>query len=255
MKKIYKYVLIDILRNTIMIFYTLLLLVASLSIFSLEDTSSKGLLSMLNIILMIVPLISIVFSTIYMYNSGEFLELLLSQPLRRSTIWSGLFGGLITSLGLSFLIGAGLVILIFAPNLTGLLLTISGILLSIAFSAFAMVASVFTRDKAKGIGIAILLWLFYSVLFDGIVMFLMFQLSDYPIEKYMIAVSMLNPIDLTRILVLMQMDVSALMGYTGAIFENFFGTTPGIIISFIMLVSWGILPLIISLIKFKKKDI
>lgn len=255
MKKIYKYVLIDILRNKIMIFYTLLLLVASLSIFSLEDTSSKGLLSMLNIILMIVPLISIVFSTIYMYNSGEFLELLLSQPLRRSTIWSGLFGGLITSLGLSFLIGAGLVILIFAPNLTGLLLTISGILLSIAFSAFAMVASVFTRDKAKGIGIAILLWLFYSVLFDGIVMFLMFQLSDYPIEKYMIAVSMLNPIDLTRILVLMQMDVSALMGYTGAIFKNFFGTTPGIIISFIMLVSWGILPLIISLIKFKKKDI
>ena len=83
MKKIVKYVIIDILRNKIMLTYTLFLLLFSLSIFNLEDNSSKGLLSLLNIILITVPLVSILFSTIYVYNSAEFLELLVSQPLKR----------------------------------------------------------------------------------------------------------------------------------------------------------------------------
>lgn len=43
----------------------------SLSIFNLEDNAEKGLLSMLSIILIIVPLVSLIFSTIYMYNSAN----------------------------------------------------------------------------------------------------------------------------------------------------------------------------------------
>ena len=77
MKKIIKYVMTDILQNRIVFVYTVFLLVTSFSVFSLEDSNSKGLLSLLNIILLIVPLVSIIFSTIYVYNSAEFIELLL----------------------------------------------------------------------------------------------------------------------------------------------------------------------------------
>ncbi|TBH72259.1 ABC transporter permease subunit [Aquirufa nivalisilvae] len=255
MNKIYKHVIADIIRNRIVIFYTLILLLASLSVFSLEDTSSKGLLSMLNIILMIVPLVCLIFSTIYMYNSSEFIELLLSQPLKRNTIWWSLFIGLITSLGLAFFVGAGLVILIFEPSFLGLMLDICGLLLTFIFTAIALLAAVLTKDKAKGIGLSIILWLFYAIIFDGIVLFMLFQWADYPIEKFMIVISMLNPIDLARILILMQMDVSALMGYTGAIFKDFFGTTGGILISFGTLMLWVIIPFACSLRYFKKKDL
>ncbi|MCZ2483681.1 ABC transporter permease subunit [Aquirufa nivalisilvae] len=255
MNKIYKHVIADIIRNRIVIFYTLILLLASLSVFSLEDTSSKGLLSMLNIILMIVPLVCLIFSTIYMYNSSEFIELLLSQPLKRNTIWWSLFIGLITALGLAFFVGAGLVILIFEPSFLGLMLVICGLLLTFIFTAIALLAAVLTKDKAKGIGLSIILWLFYAIIFDGIVLFMLFQWADYPIEKFMIVISMLNPIDLARILILMQMDVSALMGYTGAIFKDFFGTTGGIIISFGTLMLWVIIPFACSLRYFKKKDL
>ena len=65
MKKITKYVLTDILRNKIVIGYTIFLLLISLSVFNLEDTAAKGLLSLLNIILIIVPLVCVIFSTIY----------------------------------------------------------------------------------------------------------------------------------------------------------------------------------------------
>ena len=191
MKKVIKYVIIDILRNKIMLAYTAFLLVLSFSIFSLEDNSAKGLLGLLNIILIIVPLVSIVFSTIYVYNSAEFIELLVSQPLKRKTIWMSLFTGLATSMVLAFLLGAGIPILIYQADITGMMMIVIGVLLSVIFVAIAMLAAVKTRDKAKGIGIAILLWLYFSLLFDGFVLFLVFQFSDYPIEKLMVAVSML----------------------------------------------------------------
>jgi len=86
MKKMIKYVITDILRNKIVIAYTLFLLAISLSVFNLDDNPAKGLLSLLNLVLIIVPLVSIVFSTIYIYNSSEFIELLVSQ--RRLPGWS-----------------------------------------------------------------------------------------------------------------------------------------------------------------------
>src|SRR6187397_2490071 len=139
MIKIVKYVITDILRNRIVLVYIFFLLAAALSVFSLEDNSSKGLLSLLNVILIVVPLVSIIFSTIYVYNSAEFIELLVSQPLKRKTIW------------LSFFIGAGIPVLIYQPNAIGFTMIATGTLLSIIFVAIALFATVKTRDKAKGI--------------------------------------------------------------------------------------------------------
>jgi Cu-processing system permease protein len=255
MRKIIKYVIADILRNKIVIAYTTFLLVMSLSMFTLEDNASKGLLSLLNIILLIVPLVSIVFSTIYIYNSSEFIELLVSQPLKRKTIWLSLFSGLAASLSLSFFIGAGIPILIYQASPTGIIMLITGLFLSVIFVSIAILASVTTRDKAKGIGKVILLWLYFSILFDGLILFLLFQFADYPLENAMVAVSAFNPIDLSRILILLQMDVSALMGYTGAIFRNFFGTQTGIILAFCILLLWMIVPLWLSLRRFTTKDL
>eukprot|EP01137_Pigoraptor_chileana_P008213 Opistho-2@54739 len=130
-----------------------------------------------------------------------------------------------------------------------------GILLSIIFVAIAMLAAVKTRDKAKGIGVAILLWVYFSILFDGLVLFLLFQFSDYPLEKAMVGVSALNPIDLSRILILLQLDVSAMMGYTGAIFKDFFGTITGMLISLLVLLTWVSLPVWLSIRNFNRKDL
>lgn len=86
MNKIIKFVIIDLLKNKIVLVYTIILAAFSWSAFSLEDNSSKGILTLLNIILLIVPLVSILFSTIYIYNSSEFIELLLSQPIQRKNM-------------------------------------------------------------------------------------------------------------------------------------------------------------------------
>ena len=238
-----------------MIFYTMLLLIITFSVFNLEDTSSKGMITMLSIILLIIPLVSIIFSTIYIYNSTEFIELILSQPINRKSIWLSLYFGLSISLGISFLIGSGLIIILFSPDAKGIMLLSIGVSLSFIFSSIAMLVSVLTRDKAKGMGIAILLWLYFSVIFDGVLLFASFQFSDYPIEKGMVLLSMLNPIDLSRVLMLMQYDISALMGYSGAIFKNYFGTDWGMVLSGTSILLWVILPLYSSVRLFSKKDL
>jgi len=255
MKKLLKYVIVDIVQNKIVLIYTALLLVISLSVFNLEDNTAKGLLSLLNIILIIVPLICIIFSTIYIYNSSEFIELLVSQPLKRRTIWLSLFSGLSLSLCLAFFIGAGIPIVLYNADATGFMMIAMGLFLTVVFVSIAMLAAGLTRDKAKGIGLSILLWLYFSLIFDALVLFFLFQFQDYPLEKIMIAFSFLNPIDLGRIQILLQMDISALMGYTGAVFREFFGNSTGIILSFLGLIVWIIFPLMISLKKFKRKDL
>ena len=78
--------------------------------------------------------------------------------------------------------------------------------------------------------------------FDAIVLFILFQYADYPLEKPMIGISTLNPITLARIVVLLKMDVSALMGYTGAVFKDFFGSVTGQLVSVAFLVLWAAVP-------------
>lgn len=255
MNRIVKFVVMDIVRNKIVLAYTVLLAALSWGVFSLEDNSSKGVLTLLNLILLNVPLVSVVFSTIYIYNSSEFIELLLSQPIKRGKIWRSLFFGLQSSLVLSFLVGAGIPIMVFAPLKIALMMVLTGSILTAVFVSMAFLGSIYTRDKAKGIGIAILLWLYFALLFDGIVLFVLFQFSDYPIEPLMVGMTALSPIDLSRILLLLQMDVSAMMGYTGAIFKSFFGSDSGLIITFGILLLWVIVPFALSIKKFKSKDL
>ena len=255
MIKLVKYVIIDILRNKVVLGYTLFLLAVSFSVFTLEDSSSKGVLSLLNIVLIIVPLLSIIFSTIYVYNSSEFIELLVSQPVKRTTLLSSIYAGLTTSLVLAVIAGIGVPVLLYDRSDVGLILVLTSALLTAVFTGLAILASVITRDKAKGIGVSILLWFYFAIIFDGLVLFLLFQFADYPLEKASIALTALNPIDLSRILVLLKMDISAMMGYTGAVFKEFFEGISGYLFISVVMLAWICSPIIFAIKRFNKKDL
>jgi Cu-processing system permease protein len=105
MNKLIKIILLDILKNKIVIAYTLIIAVLSWSSFLLEDNTAKGLLTILNIILFTVPLVSILFATIYIYNSAEFIELIASHPIKRKKIWISLYFALSSALVFAYLIG------------------------------------------------------------------------------------------------------------------------------------------------------
>ena len=138
---------------------------------------------------------------------------------------------------------------------TGASLIITGVFLSIIFTALAMLAAISSRDRAKGIGVSIFIWMFFAIIYDGILLVLMFQLGDYPIEGIMATLAAINPIGLSRIFVLLQLDVAAMLGQAGAIFKQVFGSGGGLVISMIILTLWTFVPFLWSLLKFNKRDL
>jgi len=255
MFKIAKYVVYDILRSKVLIAYSLFLLLVSFILFGLEENSGKSVISLMSVVMIIVPLVSIIFSTTYFYNAYQFIELLVAQPISRSSILLGEFFGVSISLLTALLIGIGIPVLIYTPDATGFVLLISGFALTLSFISLAFFSSVAMRDKAKGIGLSLMLWFYFSVIYDGLVLGILFSFSEYPLEKAVIAMASFNPIDLGRIIILMKLDISALMGLTGAVYKQFFGSNFGIIYSLFIMFVWIIIPLLVSLRIFRKKNL
>jgi Cu-processing system permease protein len=255
MIRIAKYVLYDILRNRFVMLYTLFLLLVTFSMFSLDSDPGKAILSLLNIILLVVPLVSIIFTTIHFFNSYEFIELLLSQPVNRKTIYFAEYFSISLALSVAYLIGVALPLLIFNFSESSIYLIMAGLLLTFVFVALAFAASVSTRDKAKAIGVALLFWFYFTLIYDGLILYVIYSFSDYPLDKVTLTLVSLNPIDLARIIILLKLDLSALMGYTGAFYKNFFGSSLGVVYSILFLLIWTLAPLMLAMRKFVKKDI
>jgi len=255
MMKLSRYVLYDIFRSKVIIAYTLFLFIISMSLFRMEENTSKAMLSLLNIILIVVPLISMVFSTIHYYNSYEFIELMLSQPMSRTKIILSEYSGVAIALVASYLIGVGVPLLVYSPDATGFAMMSTGCFLSLIFTSIAFWASVKARDKARGIGFVLLVWFYFALIYDGLILVILFTFSDYPLEKLTLVLSALNPIDLGRIFIMLKMDVSALMGYTGALYQDFFGSGTGMLFTTGVMLLWIALPLLAAVRSFKKKDL
>lgn len=254
MLKISKYLLADLLRKKIIIAYAVVLFAISMCIFWLEANNDKAILSLLNIILLITPLVSLIFTTIQYYNSYEFRELLLCQPVGRKEIFSNEYLGISLAMVIAFCLGTGIPLLLFFPGLKSLLIIISGIILNFIFSAIAYWISVKTNDKSKGIGWSLLTWFYFTILYDGILMWLLFAFSDYPLEKFTLLFTAFNPIDLTRISLMLQMGIDALMGYSGAVFKEFMGKEVGLFIIVFINFVWVLWPLWFAKRAFLKKD-
>jgi Cu-processing system permease protein len=255
MLKIVKYVIRDIIRSRIIIAYALILLAASFGLFNLGGDVSKGLIGMLSLVLLVVPLVCLVFGTIHFYNSYEFIELLASQPLKRRTILLGEYLGVALALCGALMLGAGLPVLLYAATATGFTLLAVGLVLTLVFVALAFLGAVATRDKARGVGMAMLVWFYFALLHGGLMLLILFAFEDYPLEKPTMAMIALNPIDLGRVVVLLQMDVSALMGYTGALMKDLLGTAAGISSAAGILTLWMLVPLGLACWIFRRKDL
>lgn len=259
MIKILKYSFYDVLRSRWMIFYFLFFLLTTFTLLYFSSDLSKGIASLTNVIILIIPLISTVFGVMHYYNHREFFDLLLSQPIQRKKVFLGEYLGLSFSLALSFFLGTIIPFSVYGVLFSNdiwnfLILILAGSALTFIFVGLAFLISIINENKIKGFGIAILIWLSLAVIYDGILLIIFIVFNDYPLETPAMLLTLLNPIDLSRVLVMLKLDVSALMGLTGAVFADFFGTTKGIAISFLSLLFWVLMPVNIFLKYSSKKD-
>ena len=259
MFKILKYSFYDLMRSRWSYVYFAFYLLLGFVLLFLNNDTSKAVITLMNIIIVLTPLIGTIFGVMYYYNSREFTELLLAQPIKRSTIFLGQYIGVALSLSLSLVLGLGIPFLAYGilqstAIFNFLSLLIVGTFLTFIFVALAFNIALSNENKIKGFGYAILLWLFLAVIYDGLFLISLVLLQEYPLDKFSLITTMFNPIDLSRILILLKLDISALLGYTGAVFQQFFGTNLGMLTSFSILLLWVILPVLRIIYKSKKKD-
>lgn len=241
-------------------FYLYFSLFFLISHFSLQfsDDISKFSINLMSANIFIVPLVSVIYGTLFFYNNVDYIIFILTQPVNRKTIFLSLFLGLSLPMITGFLLGTALP-LIYSPILSGstyilFLLFISGIFLHLIFIAAAVLIAITNDNKLRGFGIAISFWLILTIIYDALFLFLLNNFSDYPLEYFSIIASLLNPVDISRIFVTLQLDTSALLGYTGAVFQNFFNGITGLILPLLTMLIWFITFFILGLKNFTKKD-
>ena len=259
MIKILKYSFKDLIRSRWSYVYFFFYLLLGFVLLFLNNDLSKAVITLMNIIVVLVPLIATIFGVMYYYNSREFIELLLAQPLKRSSIFLGLYLGIAGSLSLSLIMGLGLPFALYGLFKSGdilnfSLLIVTGAFLTFIFNGLAFNIAISNENKIKGFGYAVLLWLFMAVIYDGLFLLTLIVFEEYPLDTFSLVATIFNPIDLSRILILLKLDISALLGYTGAIFKTFFGTQIGIISAMAMLVTWTLIPLWMFIRRANRKD-
>ena len=257
--KIVRYVLLDVMRNRWVLGYAVFFFALTDVLLRLGGSGPRALLSLLNVVVLLIPLVTIVFGTIYWHGAREFNELLLSQPVERSTLFHGLFAGLVLPLSAAFMVGVSIPLALHqavdgetAP-LLGMML-VAGVALTAVFGALAVLIGGLVDDRLKGLGIALGVWVLLTVAYDGLVLWVAMAYQDYPIEGAMLALTFANPVDLARVLLIMRFDESALMGYTGAVVQRLLGGSLGALAAAGGLMVWTIVPGLFALRAFRRRD-
>src|SRR3990170_6058113 len=113
MNKILRYEIHNTIRNKWVIIYAFFFFFVGYALFAFSGDVNKAYISLMNIVLIIIPLVSLIFGSIYLYNSREFIEMMLSQPIDRRSLFTGIYFGTSVPLSAGFVIGISLPFLLF----------------------------------------------------------------------------------------------------------------------------------------------
>jgi Cu-processing system permease protein len=248
----------NIVRSRWFIAYALLLLGLTDLLFRFGGSGPRAVLSLTNVVLALVPLVALVFGTTHVYQAREFIELMLAQPIGRRPLYAALYAGLALPLAGAYAAGVGLPLLWHrgppGGAAAGLILVAAGVALTFVFTAIAFALALHFEERAAGLGAAIITWLLTVVVYDGLLLLALVSLGDWPSETPALVATMLNPVDLGRVLLLLQFDLAALSGYTGAVFERFFSGSTAFLVASTALLVWILIPLALGLRRFERKD-
>ena len=242
-------------------------LVLGLSYFGLAQGREVGFqgfarvtLSLMNLVLLIVPLCGLMLGVASISGGGETLPLLLAQPVSRGEVLAGKFLGLAVALAVAQALGfggGGVVVALNAGadqvpaflSLTGLSLVLGWLHLAAALC----IASLWP-DRLQAMSIALMLWLLLVVAYDLVVLGATTLLNGLPLQAVLFPALLVNPVDLARVLVTIAVGSGALFGPTSATLVKLFGPGKGVLLGMAVLALETAIPLAIAARSFRRRD-
>ena len=225
----------------------------------------KTAASIINLVLLFVPLIAIITGGVSISQEREngTLPYLLSHPINKNEIFLGKFLGILLSIWFSILIGFGLAGLGIAivggqGEITGYLLVVFlSALLAASFLSIGFLISVYSSKASKAIGISVFLWLLFIILGDlGIMGTTVAMNLDI---KQVFGLALLNPAEVYKIAsVLVLSPRFEILGPVGVYAVRTFGQQGIFYLLFSIMILWILFPIgfaYLAFTRFRKEEV
>jgi Cu-processing system permease protein len=224
---------------------------------------SRTAVSLVQIVLLLVPLASLVFGGLALTSERGAAELLYSQPVPRGAILLGRMLGVWVALAAAELIGFGLAGLVMqyqaGPDglwrygaLVVTAVAITGVFLAIA----ALLASVNAGRRTRVLAAALVVWFITVVMFDVAVLGVASLLRSGSASRLLITATLINPVDAARTGSLLAIEGTAAFGAASLALLRFTGGA-GMAAALVAmsLVAWLVAPLVVAMRALSRADI
>ncbi len=220
--------------------------------------------SLVQLVLLLVPLAALLFGVLELTPDRGAAELLYSQPVPRATILAGKLAGLFAALVSAQAIGFGAAgVVVFAGagdwGLEGFLGVVAGavILTAIFLGVAALVAAgQFGRRRTRALAIALVIWFAAVVVFDIAALGVASLLRSGTASRLLIAAVLVNPVDAVRTGALLAIEGTAAFGAASLAFLRFTrGPAGAAVLIGLSLLVWTLVPPLLAARRLRKVDI
>ena len=216
--------------------------------------------SLLMLSLYLLPLLGLVTGAGAFGTEHGGTELLIAQPLSRSTVFLGRSLGLAVVIGSVGLAGLGLAGAVVAASagmagIVGYAAVVAGtIAVGIAALALGIFIGVVARRRSAAVGVALAVWFCLAVLYDFAAIAVLQFVGNGEPGLLLVGLLAANPIDGIRALLLTVLGADVLLGPTGASVQRLFGPGGGAVAILASLVLALVAPLIAARALFGRRD-
>ena len=256
------------LKNRWFIIYTVCFSALALLVLLIATTGSniagftgygRTAASLINLVLLFVPLIALITGGISIASERESgtLSYLLSHPVTKSEVFFGKYLGILAALLFSILLGFGIAGVGVALRGDGgnvsnyLIMVLLSAMLAASLLSIGFIVSVYSGKSSKAIGICVFLWLLFIVLGDLGIMGTA-AVMDLGIKQVLI-LALLNPAEVFKIAsVLVLSPRFEILGPVGVYAIRTFGREGIFYLLFFIMVLWTLVPMLIAYTSFSR---
>lgn len=224
---------------------------------------SRTAVSLVQIVLLLVPLAALVFGGLALTPERGAAELLYSQPVSRGAILLGRMFGVWLALAAAEAIGFGMagVFMQYQAGPDGLArygaLVLTAVAITGVFLAIAtLLASLNAGRRTRVLAAALVVWFITVVMFDVAVLGIASLLRSGSASRLLITATLINPVDAARTGSLLAIEGTAAFGAASLALLRFTGGT-GMAAALVAmsLVAWLIAPLVMAMRALSRADI
>lgn len=224
---------------------------------------SVTMVSLTSLSIYLIPLIALMlaFDAIVGESERGTLLLLLTYPIRRWQIILGKFLGHLSILAIAITLGYGIVAVYFLFNEIGttqewldyFFMMGSSLLLGAIFIAIGYLVSVIVQQRSTATGVSLGIWLFIVVFYDLLLLGMLLADKGHIIQsKLLAALILFNPADVYRLFNLTGSELSTLVSGMSGVTQSGLLAPSTLVITLII---WLLIPLLLSIYFFQKREI